>query len=716
MKIYNRIGVVSVLTFFTFVCRPVSADSVKRLDVFHELLEKYKLGENASHLPEAKLNEYVDAVLDRFSCVVNGTAVSGLEAETALKTCQEKLCLDTKQLIQLAGGSPTSGLTEEQFHSASVVALHFLSKGKHPCGATLRPGAGSLTLTSIRKEVVNSLSIEGQLSGEGLKMFLTGLNKLYEGKEHHHDNDTDNHKDESSHSRRKRSADDDHSDDNHDHEEDGKPRVVEAKCLSADAVLYYLKAESKTNVSAADNIDDFAAVIVYLMSQGSAIEDSCRLLPQAGAFVTSLMTKLTDHPDNMTQADLQTLMEKLQIVLKAAHGAAGQDHGHDHRRRRRSADGTDHSLSRVRRQATTAATVDKKCYTRAELSAIFDLGNTLTAGQLTQLSPALLYQKLYAECATPATKKEEEASPYKWLYGIVTVLVVCLCSLLGVMLVPCMRKAIYRLAMALFVGLAVGTLTGDAILHLIPSATGVHAHGEDDGHNHTEGPIVVDDYVWFSLVILAGMYGFYLLEALFIRFWKSQGSGEEGHGHSHDLELTVSVDSKDLAESKEEKPKEKNTGNVSLTVMIVLGDAVHNFADGLAIGAAFSSSTGVGIATGIAVFCHELPHELGDFAVLLKNGLTVSRAILWNVVSSLTAFMGLFISLAVATDEGVQTWIFAVAAGMFLYIAMTDLLPQMTARDNCQDTPVFLLNNMGLLLGIFIMLLIAIFEERIIIT
>ena len=74
----------------------------------------------------------------------------------------------------------------------------------------------------------------------------------------------------------------------------------------------------------------------------------------------------------------------------------------------------------------------------------------------------------------------------------------------------------------------------------------------------------------------------------------------------------------------------------------------------------------------------------GDFAVLLKCGLTVKRAMFWNVVSALTAFLGLYISLAVATDEVVQTWIFAIAAGMFLYIALTDLVSAaLTSTPSC---------------------------------
>lgn len=127
--------------------------------------------------------------------------------------------------------------------------------------------------------------------------------------------------------------------------------------------------------------------------------------------------------------------------------------------------------------------------------------------------------------------------------------------------------------------------------------------------------------------------------------------------------------------------------------MVLFGDSIHNFADGLAISAAFSQTLAIGITTTIAVACHELPHELGmsgilnytnvrfifltfpgDYAVLLQSGFSHRRAILWNFLSGTTAILGFLVGCALPDTEHARQWMFAATIGMFLYIALVDLV------------------------------------------
>ena len=77
--------------------------------------------------------------------------------------------------------------------------------------------------------------------------------------------------------------------------------------------------------------------------------------------------------------------------------------------------------------------------------------------------------------------------------------------------------------------------------------------------------------------------------------------------------------------------------------MIIFGDGVHNFIDGLSIGAAFTESVIAGLSVSLAVLCEELPHELGDFAVLLNSGMTIKQAVIYNFLSACTCYLGLII-------------------------------------------------------------------------
>ncbi|GFN86366.1 Zinc transporter zip10 [Plakobranchus ocellatus] len=166
------------------------------------------------------------------------------------------------------------------------------------------------------------------------------------------------------------------------------------------------------------------------------------------------------------------------------------------------------------------------------------------------------------------------------------------------------------------------------------------------------------------------------------------------HGHAHSVPTSVAA----------------------VAWMVILGDGIHNFSDGLAIGAAFASSITGGFSTSIAVFCHELPHEIGDFAVLLRAGMTAKQAIMYNCLSSLLCFIGMLIGVALGTLASVSEWIFACVGGMFLYIALVDMLPEMTAVDPKKGENPFLhllLQVLGIMLGSSVMLVIAIYEHNI---
>lgn len=115
-------------------------------------------------------------------------------------------------------------------------------------------------------------------------------------------------------------------------------------------------------------------------------------------------------------------------------------------------------------------------------------------------------------------------------------------------------------------------------------------------------------------------------------------------------------------------------GLSSLALIITIGDSIHNLLDGVAIGIAFSNSIASGISTAIAVLFHELPHEFGDFAVLLSTGLSVRRAAVVNLVAALTAFIGLYIGILLGANEEANRWALAICAGLFLYVALVDMV------------------------------------------
>jgi zinc and cadmium transporter len=130
--------------------------------------------------------------------------------------------------------------------------------------------------------------------------------------------------------------------------------------------------------------------------------------------------------------------------------------------------------------------------------------------------------------------------------------------------------------------------------------------------------------------------------------------------------------------------------------LILAGDAFHNLVDGFAIAAAFLASIPLGISTSLAVIAHEIPQELGDFAILLESGYTRSRALVYNLLSSATTLPGALIAyFALSALSGIIPYVLAVSAASFIYIAAADLIPglhrQTSPRSGLQQLALLLL-------------------------
>lgn len=146
------------------------------------------------------------------------------------------------------------------------------------------------------------------------------------------------------------------------------------------------------------------------------------------------------------------------------------------------------------------------------------------------------------------------------------------------------------------------------------------------------------------LFVLAGIIGFFILEK-FIH-----------HVHCH-------------------KP---NVHTKPAGILVLIGDSLHNFFDGLAIAASFIVSPAAGIATTIAVAAHEIPQEIADFSVLVHSGFKPIKALLFNFITALTAVGGGLIGFyALSTIDGLTPYFLALTAGMFIYISLSDLIPEL---------------------------------------
>lgn len=211
--------------------------------------------------------------------------------------------------------------------------------------------------------------------------------------------------------------------------------------------------------------------------------------------------------------------------------------------------------------------------------------------------------------------------------AILASVVISLLSLVGAVTFFLKESLLKKISMFL-VAFSTGALIGGAFIHLLPEAA------------------ELDEGLSPFLYVLVGISVFFILE----RYLKWHHCHKEGG----DCEVHT------------------------FTYMSLVGDGLHNFLDGLVIVSAFAVSTELGIVTTIAVAAHEIPQELGDFGILIHGGFSKFKALLWNFISALAAIIGAVVGyFMISSFEEIVVLLLPFAAGGFIYIAMSDLVPEL---------------------------------------
>jgi zinc and cadmium transporter len=246
-----------------------------------------------------------------------------------------------------------------------------------------------------------------------------------------------------------------------------------------------------------------------------------------------------------------------------------------------------------------------------------------------------------------------------WAFGLISVVAISMISLGGILVFWVAGKQLKK-AFVYMVSFAAGGLFGDVFLHLIPEMVG------ETGFLTTS-----------SIVIILGILSSFAVER-FLQWRHCHIPTSDEHPHS-------------------------------FAYMNLFGDAVHNLIDGLIVGGSYIASIPLGIATTIAVIFHEIPQELGDFCVLVYGGFNKRKALTFNFLTALTAVIGAIIAFVIGSAiEGFVPLLIPFAAGNFIYIAGSDLIPEL--RKDTPEPKKAALQMISLVLGVIPMLLLLLIE------
>ncbi len=245
-----------------------------------------------------------------------------------------------------------------------------------------------------------------------------------------------------------------------------------------------------------------------------------------------------------------------------------------------------------------------------------------------------------------------------WLYALASVLAVSMVSLIGALTFLLGRRKLDRTLLYL-VSFSAGGLFGDAFIHLIPEAF------------ESETQVVNA-----SLMILSGIIVSFMMER-FVKWRHCHIPTSENHPHT-------------------------------VGYMNLFGDSVHNFVDGLLIGGSFIESPQLGLSTSMAILFHEVPQEIGDLGVLIYSGFHRGKALLLNLLTAFVAILGTTAALVLGSSfEGFTRFLIPFAAGNFVYIAGSDLIPELqrdefSLRRSALQLSTFILGIMALFLLVFL--------------
>ncbi|KKW10779.1 MAG: hypothetical protein UY50_C0026G0006 [Parcubacteria group bacterium GW2011_GWA2_49_9] len=254
-----------------------------------------------------------------------------------------------------------------------------------------------------------------------------------------------------------------------------------------------------------------------------------------------------------------------------------------------------------------------------------------------------------------------------WFYALSAVGIVSLVSFAGVFALA-LKEAMLRRTVFILVALATGALFGDALFHLIPEAL-----KSDIGEIGT------------GVAVMSGILLFFSLEKFL--------SWHHCHGEHEETEETVV--------RHDHRP-------TNLGTLILTADFVHNLIDGIVIGASFLVSKEIGIATTLAVVLHEIPQEIADFGLLIHAGWSRGKALLWNFFTALSAVLG--VTFVIILGQGIENIVpiaAAFTAGAFIYIAGSDLVPELHKTEGFKRT---IIQILAVALGFCLMLSLLLLE------